>query len=549
MARPIAPRFEITVLKNKSGTDTAQVPATDATIKFYRQGATVKTAVTLPSHTYATLSVYDVGQLAIGDTVRVDIGTATLSVLDIPSSSEVQVWNGATTSVGVLSGARLVPTNNPPQVYADPLGTVPLGTSISVDGVTARASAYLSRDRVDYDVSIPGQTPRLYVDASGVMGRSDQRWNDIRDFGGDVQAAIDALPGDGGIVFVPRGTWLLSSGITVAKAGVTIMGEQDCSVLRAATANSFDLVTVTQGQFQMRDLKLDGAATSYSSTGKSCLVMLGYGVSGNLGVNLQLQNVVITGAPRYGLYLRDVITFLAEACNFDSNKGSGTRIETVTSGATSTQFISCTFSGNGDRGCECNNVSVLTFLGCTFEANKGGVDSSQGNGLDALDCARIEVMSSLFRNADTASQPAQFVFLHNCQSAVVDGCMFDGGVVSAKRATRGVYLLNSTLSRLSSCSGKNLGSYLADYGGGSLRGVEYCNGEIDQAVVRFNLQPSQAQMVGMSRAVLSIPVVLDETTLPTSLALGALVWVYQAGVQPGALKVWNGATWNTVTLS
>ena len=36
MARPIAPRFEIAVLKDKSGTDKAQVPATDATVNLYR---------------------------------------------------------------------------------------------------------------------------------------------------------------------------------------------------------------------------------------------------------------------------------------------------------------------------------------------------------------------------------------------------------------------------------------------------------------------------------------------------------------------------------
>jgi len=42
MARGLLERFEITVLKNKSGSDTAQVPA-QATINLYRRGATVST--------------------------------------------------------------------------------------------------------------------------------------------------------------------------------------------------------------------------------------------------------------------------------------------------------------------------------------------------------------------------------------------------------------------------------------------------------------------------------------------------------------------------
>jgi hypothetical protein len=36
MARPIAPRFEITVLKDKSSGDNTQIPANDASIQFYR---------------------------------------------------------------------------------------------------------------------------------------------------------------------------------------------------------------------------------------------------------------------------------------------------------------------------------------------------------------------------------------------------------------------------------------------------------------------------------------------------------------------------------
>jgi len=176
MARPIAPRFEITVLKDKSGTDRAQIPAIDATVHFYRQGATVSAPVTIPAfHADVTVSVYDVGRLSTNDTVRVGEGAATLMIGGISSPTEILVANNSASPVVLGVGMRLVPTNNRPQVYGNPQGTVPIGTSLGVDGVTGRASAYLSQDRMDYDVSIPGQAPRLYVDGSGVMGRSDQR--------------------------------------------------------------------------------------------------------------------------------------------------------------------------------------------------------------------------------------------------------------------------------------------------------------------------------------------------------------------------------------
>jgi len=69
-----------------------------------------------------------------------------------------------------------------------------------------------------------------------------------------VQAAVDALPEDGGIVFVPRGTWPVTAGVMIEKPNVTILGETAGSVLRAATANAFDLMTVKRHNFQIRDV-------------------------------------------------------------------------------------------------------------------------------------------------------------------------------------------------------------------------------------------------------------------------------------------------------
>jgi hypothetical protein len=52
MTRPIQPRLETTIYKNKSSTDSAQVPAS-ATLEFYKAGATVQlepdTDMTIPA--------------------------------------------------------------------------------------------------------------------------------------------------------------------------------------------------------------------------------------------------------------------------------------------------------------------------------------------------------------------------------------------------------------------------------------------------------------------------------------------------------------------
>src|SRR5258705_13951340 len=85
MARPILPRFEITVLKNKDGTtDTAQVP-TEATIHFYEQGATVQEVLSaspfnIQPEYNSDIPIYDRGRIVEGDIVRVGTSSRMLLV-------------------------------------------------------------------------------------------------------------------------------------------------------------------------------------------------------------------------------------------------------------------------------------------------------------------------------------------------------------------------------------------------------------------------------------------------------------------------------------
>jgi len=551
MARPIAPRFEIRVLKDKSVSDNAQVPATDAVINFCRAGATVSATVVVPaSATSAPVSVFDVGQVIVGDTVRIGAGPGTLTVSGL-ATNQVRVANPTSSPITLTSGTRLVPTNGRPNVYMDPLCSVSLGNLLYPDSA-GQAAAYLPNNRMDYDVAIPNQPLRLYVDGTGMLGRSDRAWNDLRDFGGNLQAAIDALPPGGGTVFVPRGTWLMTSGATVNTPSVTIMGEQACSVLRAATANAFDLVTVNATNFQMRDLALDGAATSQDLSGRSCLYIRGLGTSGHLILDVLLQNVTLTGAPGHGLNMEDVIIIIAEGCHFDGNKGGGVRIDNGTQnpqGSTTTQFLSCTFSQNGERGCVVNNVTVLTFRGCSLKGNQGGA-TAQGNAIDALGCNRIDILSSHFGPAGTATAPDQFILVTGSGSAVVDACLFDGGADPAKQPAQAIHLAVGPSSRICSCAGMGLRSFLAFLDPQSLECVEMGNVELDQAVVRIKCDaPSETQrLTSMSRWSLGVPFLNSDADLPAgsdSVVPGAFAWVRL----DDNLKVWDGFGWRFVSLS
>jgi hypothetical protein len=548
MARLIAPRFEITVLTDKSTSDHAQVPAAGAAIQFYRAGATVSATVTVPaSPPDSAVFVYDPGRVAVGDTVRIGTGPGVLTVSGV-FPDHLLLTNSSGTSIQLTVGTRLVPTNNPPNAYMDPFCGASIGSALYTDPI-GRAGAYLSSNRVDYDVVITGQPLKLYVDGAGVTGRSDQAWNDLRDFGGNLQAAIDALPIDGGTVFVPRGTWPLASGVVVNISNVTIVGEGADSVLRAATPNSYNMVTVNQGNFQLRDITLDGAATVQDLAGKSCLSIPAFEPTSGVILNVVLENATLTGAPAYGLWMQDVIIFMAHGCHFDANQGDGARIVTKTGGATTTQFTSCTFSRNGNRGCSADNVNVFTFRSCIFEGNKGGSGDSAGNGIDVIGCNRIEVLSSYFANPDTSSPLFELILLRNCIASAIDGCSFDGGAVIAKQPVQAVRYSNCQWPRLSNCVGANLGSYLAVFDSATLDGVEFANVEVGQAIPRMScLAPGHAQrLVGMSRRGLSIPsagVVGDLPTASAGVVRGAMAWV----LAPPRLATWDGTDWRTVAL-
>lgn len=549
MARPIAPRFEITVLKDKNPPgDLAQVPA-GATINFYRQGATVANPVTvMPGLPNAVAAVHDSGRLAVADTVRVGSTALTLGVSGIDSPTQVQLNNSGPDPVVISAGTRLIPTNDRPSAFADPRCTVSLGASITSSSSDGRASAYLTEDRVDYEVVIPGQPTRLYVDGAGVFGRSDQMWTDLRDFGGSLQAALDSLPAEGGKILVPIGEWLVPAGVIIDKPGVTIEGAGYGSVLRAQTPNAYDMITVDQSYFRMRDLKIDGGATTADPNGKSCVVIRGLGVSGNLVLGEYFENVMFTRAPRYGLFVHDAIVLLAEGCQFESNPGSGAMLKTQPNGGgvTTVRFIGCTFSKNGSRGCEADQVTSFTFMGCTFEGNKGGTGTSEGNGLEAKNCPKIEVLSCYFRDPDTAVAPKNFLALDTCDGSLVDGCYFDGGPIGAKRPDRGALFKNSDSSRMSSCGGKRLTSQLAKFDLDSFDCIELGNSEAESlasgTVVR--LVAEGERFVGMSRRAIAPPALVAAIDRPSGAATpGSLVWF------GGQLQVWTGSEWKNVVLT
>jgi len=175
---PVLRRFEITVLAdNHPPSDVSQVPAL-ATINFFKQGATVRTGVTVPydpstDPQLTEVVVWNGGTIQIGDQLEVEASGLTLGVGDVdfsdPTNVKVYVFNDSVPSgIPLSAGQRLIRLTDRPYVFVDPAGLVATGDNyIQTDFNTGRANCYLRDYRFDYYVTPAGRDTRVYVDAEG----------------------------------------------------------------------------------------------------------------------------------------------------------------------------------------------------------------------------------------------------------------------------------------------------------------------------------------------------------------------------------------------
>ena len=185
MPRPVLTRFETALYTDKSATDSTQVPFAFAQVELYAQGATASASVTvLKNNGEADVTVYDPGDLANGGTVQVGVGGPSLEVVSVqatpafPGSTTIRLRNTSPSQdVAVSQGTRLILTSNRPFAYADPLGTISLGSSVTADA-SGRLNVYLKQRRFDYVVVGSGGAVVFDASSSGnVEGGGVLTWN------------------------------------------------------------------------------------------------------------------------------------------------------------------------------------------------------------------------------------------------------------------------------------------------------------------------------------------------------------------------------------
>lgn len=173
------------------------------------------------------------GTFVAASTAAIEVNKATLlRIRDISLPNSNAVILGATTTKCAVDGVRNAITDN--------------GTDNSVTWNPGGSSG----DIVKVGELRPKKAPWADVKAFGATG--DGVTNDAP----AIQAALDSLPSTGGTVFVPAGTYQITSGLTINKHGTHLIGAgQNDTIIRTST-NAINMLTLTHSEASIYNLEI-----------------------------------------------------------------------------------------------------------------------------------------------------------------------------------------------------------------------------------------------------------------------------------------------------
>ena len=107
------------------------------------------------------------------------------------------------------------------------------------------------KQRISWKPGIPGGIPDIEGPVVNILNYNADPKGE-KDSRAALVNAINAVPSSGGVVFIPEGTYLISSAITISKSGVVIRGAgPDKTKLKMnGTGNSFNITLYERGTWQ-----------------------------------------------------------------------------------------------------------------------------------------------------------------------------------------------------------------------------------------------------------------------------------------------------------
>lgn len=305
----------------------------------------------------------------------------------------------------------------------------------------------------DYGIQIKNSSGDIVFSVNG--GPKSATYVVAMDGTGDfdnIQDAIDALPANGGSIYVREGTYTISiSGITITKSNVVITGAGEGTVLQAANSLSDNIFTIGDGtnsysNITIANLKIDGRSL-YQSSGSGILVKKM--VSRCRFLNLTIYDCYSCGieiiGDKPGLECEDIHI---ASCILEDNGVNGIYIQEsnyvkvtecfcVDNGQDGVKVLACDHCsitdthcyGNGWHGIELGRYSVYSCRFCNISSNIVKGNGRHGILLD-LGCKSCQVLDNfIWGNSQSADNTYDGINLEGDSTHTTDDNNIQGNTV------------------------------------------------------------------------------------------------------------------------
>jgi len=349
-----------------------------------------------------------------------------------PAAGTVESWTLASSTLPAVSSSAFPPT----QCYiTDQANDSEKILVTNISGATATVTR--GADGTTPITHTSGFAVNQVAVRASLQALQSPSWlNVVTQFGADpagvansataIQAAINALPASGGVVYIPAGTYKLTSALSIS-SNVTICGDGQPATTLSQTSTSANAITVTGAgvvsNVQIRDLWITGPG---SGTGIGISVVAG-GTS-NPVEQLIIRNVTVQDMGSHGVYalipivshFDNVVSQLNGGRGFyvTGIPGSGTEVT-----ATSCAFNACYANDNALDGYYLQDLAYSALNGCASDSNATGYVIAGCEGLTLNSCgaesttAKNSLDGTSFKiTKDSSNNPSEGVVLNGCYS-------------------------------------------------------------------------------------------------------------------------------------
>ena len=451
-----------------SGTDTRLIPLVSSAnaAKLYKQGAVVAANATVTG-SGTVVTVRDIGRIVSGDTVQVGTSSTNTATVSAITSRTSFTLTSTGSSFGITTGQRLVVTSNRPTVYTESSGAVSGSANLTSDA-NGGVECYTAEPIVDILYSVDGGSTISSAEYDVEAGYTS-KVIDIRDYGGDLQIAHDALPAEGGGLYLPDGyVCALSSSVTISKPNVRLFSDSwgKATIISNAANPTFTMLKIEKSGFIAESIRFDMQATSnYGSydlmqvngggivasavfpvTFRDCYFLRycrnAVRITGAV-FNFKMMDFWISGGFGPALYIQE-----ASISTSPTPSGSGTPTHLDFMNGEITGIV----TGTTESAVEIRTAGPVSFDQVRIEGVSGGTDITSGNAFHIDTGFAIRIKKCHFEMATTGTyapgtNPEQLIVLSGVPGIIVEDCTVTGSATSGVQPKRFVAAGNATRGR------------------------------------------------------------------------------------------------------